>query len=218
MIPDPKPSNETGLNSKEKSLVRKALGYFLKGFFALLPLLLSFYAVLLLLRLVNAITGASIILLPPSMRHITGIVLTFKVLAALSIFGGTVILGFWMRGVTGKVIMQRLDKFIATIPAVNIVYRTTRQIIELISMRKDSNLMKPVLAEWPSDGRWVLAFVTGTAPTSGDGKELLTIFMPTSPNPTSGFLLLLPREKVRNLDMPLEAAMKMVLTAGMVRM
>jgi uncharacterized membrane protein len=64
----------------------------------------------------------------------------------------------------------------------------------------------------------VLAFVTGTAPAGDGGKELLTIFMPTSPNPTSGFLLLLPREKTRDLNLPLESAMKMVLTAGMVKM
>jgi uncharacterized membrane protein len=214
MIPEPKEPIEIDQGEKKRSIIRKSLGYFIQGFFALLPLLLSLYAVLLLLRMINVITDVGIVLLPPSVKNMAGIVIFVKILAAMAIFGGIVVLGYWMRGITGKVLMQRLDKFILTIPAVNIIYRTTREIIELISIRKDSNLMKPVLVEWPSDGRWVLAFVTGSVPDSHDGNNLLTIFMPTSPNPTSGFLLLLPQEKVRNL----EAAIKMVLTAGMVRM
>ena len=199
------------------ALIKKGMTHFMRGFLALLPLIISFYVVILLLKLLWTITGLGMVLLPVSLRGSAFLVLFFRVVTVVSFFAIIILLGYWIRGVTGKIIMTRLDAFILSIPAVSVMYRTTRQIIELFSKKRDSNLMKPVMVEWPSDGRWVIAFMTGIAPQKENSPKLFTIFMPTSPNPTSGFLLLLPQEKIKPLDIPFETAMKMVLTVGMVQ-
>jgi uncharacterized membrane protein len=88
-------------------------------------------------------------------------------------------------------------------------------------MEKSANVMKPVLVEYPSVDLWVIAFKTGEAIGGFDpavsGKKFYTIFIPTTPNPTSGFLILMPEEKIKPLDVPFESAIKMVFTAGMVK-
>ena len=198
-------------------IVQKAFSYFLRGLLALLPLIVTLYLLLLLLKFVGAITGAGMHLLPLSWRSSPTVITTVQVITGLMLFSFIVAMGYWIRGVAGKIILSRIDALISSIPAVRVVYRTTRQLIDLFSIKRDQNLMKPVMVEWPSDGRWVLAFVTGVAPVRENDEKLFTVFMPTSPNPTSGYLLLLPEKRLKTLDLPFETAMKMVLTAGMVQ-
>ena len=184
---------------------------------ALLPMIISVYVVILLLKFLWSIAGLGMVFLPDSLRSSGFIMFFFRIIMVVSAFAITVLIGYWIRGVTGKIIMNRLDALISTIPAVRVMYKTIRQIIDLFSKKKDSSVMKPVMVEWPADGRWTIAFVTGIAPMKDDNKKLFTVFVPASPAPTSGFLLLLPEEKIRPIDIPFEAAMKMVMTAGMVQ-
>jgi uncharacterized membrane protein len=199
------------------AILKKWTTYFIRGFLAFLPLIVSVYVVILLLKFLWTITGASLVLVPVSLRSSGFLVLFIRLVTVVSFFTLLVLLGYWIRGVTGKIIMNRVDAFISSIPAIKVIYRTIRQIIDILSKKRDSSVMKPVMAEWPADGRWTIAFVTGVAPQKENHQKLFTVFVPTSPAPTSGFLLLLPQEKIQLLDIPFEAAMKMVMTAGMVQ-
>ena len=199
------------------AIMKKLTTHFLRGFLAFLPLIVSLYVIILLLKFFWSITGAGMVLLPDSLRSSGFLIFLFRVMTAVAFFAVIIMLGYWIRGVTGKIIFDRVDAFISSIPAVRVVYGTIRQIIDLFSKKKDSSVMKPAMVEWPTEGSWTVAFVTGVAPMKDNDKKLFTVFIPTSPVPTSGFLMLMPEEKIRPINIPFEAAMKMVMTAGMVQ-
>jgi|WetSurMetagenome_2_1015567.scaffolds.fasta_scaffold47483_2 uncharacterized membrane protein len=200
-----------------RGLLKKLTTHFIRGLLAFLPLIISLYVIILLLKFFWSITAASVMLLPEGLRSSGIIILFIRAFSAVSFFAVIILLGYWIRGVTGKIIVERIDASISSIPAIRVMYRTIRQMIDLFSKQRDPNIMKPAMVEWPADGRWTIAFVTGIAPMKDNEKKLFTVFIPTSPAPTSGYLLLLPEERIRPLDIPFEAAMKMVLTAGMVQ-
>jgi uncharacterized membrane protein len=203
--------------AEPKKLLKKLTEHFVRGFLAFLPLIVSLYVVILLLKFFWSITGASVVLLPEALRATGFFIVLFRVLTAVAFFVVIILLGYWIKGVTGKIIMDRIDAFISSIPAIRAMYGTVRQIIDLFSKKKDSSVMKPVLAQWPTDGRWTIGFLTGVAPMKDNGEKLFTVFVPASPTPTSGFLLLLPEKQIQPLNISFEAAMKMVLTVGMVQ-
>lgn len=198
-------------------LMKKLSVHFVRGFLAFLPLIVSLYVVILLLKFFWSITGAGVVLLPVSLRGSGLIIFFFRVSSAVAFFAIIIMIGYWIRGVTGKIIMERVDKVISSIPAIRVMYGTVRQIIDLFAKKKDSSVMKPVLVEWPTDGRWTIGFLTGVAPMKGNGEKLFTVFVPASPTPTSGFLLIIPEKQIQQLNISFEAAMKMVLTVGMVQ-
>jgi uncharacterized membrane protein len=200
-----------------RNILKKLTSHFLRGFLAFLPLIVSLYVVILLVKFFWSITGASVVLLPEALRGSGFLLFLFRIMTAVVFIAFTILLGYWIRGVTGKLIFERIDAFISSIPAIRVMYGTVRQIIDLFSKKKDSSVMKPVLVQWPSDGRWTIGFLTGISPVKENDEKLYTIFVPASPTPTSGFLLLLPEKQIKPLNISFEAAMKMVLTVGMVQ-
>jgi len=102
---------------------------------------------------------------------------------------------------------------------VRTVYNTVKQIRDTFVQQKKAVFQKTVLIEYPRKGLWVLGFLTG----EGKGEvqlrtaaDLLNVFVPTTPNPTSGFLLMVPREEVHELDMSIGDAMKLIISGGAV--
>ena len=99
------------------------------------------------------------------------------------------------------------------------VYSAIKQIFETILAQQSNAFREAVLIEYPRRGIWAIGFITGT--TKGEVQNLtleetVNIFLPTTPNPTSGFLLFVPREEVVPLDMSVEEAVKMVISGGIV--
>tara|TARA_Y100000815_G_scaffold245979_1_gene245214 strand:- start:326 stop:769 length:444 start_codon:yes stop_codon:yes gene_type:complete len=104
-------------------------------------------------------------------------------------------------------------------PVVRSVYSAIKQIFETILAQQSNAFREAVLIEYPRRGIWAIGFITGT--TKGEVQNLtleetVNIFLPTTPNPTSGFLLFVPREEVVPLDMSVEEAVKMVISGGIV--
>ncbi|KMQ51878.1 Transporter [Chitinispirillum alkaliphilum] len=127
--------------------------------------------------------------------------------------------GLLVKTLIGKAIMRKLDGFFTSIPILKSIYKATRQIVDMVgSSEKESFFTRPVLVEYPSNDIWVIAFNTGTIIDPLDqGRLCYTLFVPTSPNPTSGFVIIVPSHKVKPLDLPVEEAVKTVLTGGMVK-
>jgi uncharacterized membrane protein len=96
-----------------------------------------------------------------------------------------------------------------------------KKTIETVLSSKGQSFRKVLLVEYPREGLWSLAFQTGTGcdevADKMKVKDLVTIFIPTTPNPTSGFLMMLPKSKVRELDMSIDEALKMIISLGMVK-
>jgi uncharacterized membrane protein len=128
-------------------------------------------------------------------------------------------LGFLSHYVFGKFFLGLVERFLQNIPGIGAVYNSVKQIVATFGSERRSLFNKVVLVQYPRAGCWTIGFLTnrmqGEAQTRVGG-EIWTVFVPTTPNPTSGFLLLLPREEIVELDMNVGDAMKMILSGGAV--
>jgi uncharacterized membrane protein len=121
--------------------------------------------------------------------------------------------------VLGKYFLSIGERAILRIPGVGAVYQSVKQIVSTFGSQNRNLFNKVVLIEYPRKGVWTLGFLTNTAqgePQQMIQGEIWTVFVPTSPNPTSGFLLMLPRQDVIELEMSAGDGMKMVISGGAV--
>jgi uncharacterized membrane protein len=108
---------------------------------------------------------------------------------------------------------------IGRVPFVNSVYKTVKQVVETFSSNRDDVFQTTVLFEYPRKGMYTIGFMTSTS--KGEVQEktqgnMVNVFLPTTPNPTSGFLLIIPREDVVFLDMSVSDGIKMIISGGVV--
>lgn len=134
-------------------------------------------------------------------------------------FGITIVLiylvGIIASNVGGKRLIQYGESLLVKIPVVRPLYSSIKQILGSFSSSGKTSLVQTVLVEFPRKGMWMIGFITNESPTQS-GKVQLSIFIPTSPNPTSGFLQIVSEEEVVRTDIPVDEALKMVISAGKV--
>ncbi len=133
----------------------------------------------------------------------------------------TVIVGWLAKGLIGRSLLRWGEGLVDRMPIVRSVYNGLKQIAETVFAQSDSSFDKAVLVEYPRKGLWAIAFISTDAKGEIDSRipaseEKLAVFMPTTPNPTSGFLLFVLRSDVIELDMSVEDAAKLVISAGLV--
>jgi uncharacterized membrane protein len=133
----------------------------------------------------------------------------------------TVVIGALAKGIFGRAILGWAERLVDRMPIVRSIYNGLKQIAETVLNQSNTSFEQACLVEYPRKGIWAVAFVATR--TSGEtlnllpgDKPYLSIFLPTTPNPTSGFLLFLPEEEVIILDMDVETAAKLVISAGLV--
>lgn len=129
------------------------------------------------------------------------------------------LVGATTAGFLGRMVLRFYENMLNRMPVIRSVYGATKQILETVLQRQSSAFRQPVLVEYPRRGIWAVAFITGQ--TEGEvqnliADDLINIFLPTTPNPTSGFLLFVPKGDLIMLDMSVEEAIKMVISAGIV--
>jgi uncharacterized membrane protein len=154
--------------------------------------------------------------LPESMRSLQMLWNILSTLIVLVLITG---LGWLSRYVLGQYFGGLAERFIMSIPGVNTVYTTVKQLVETFGTQNRNLFSKVVLLQYPRPGAWTIGFVTGRTqgePQAKIGGEVWSVFVPTTPNPTSGFLLLLPRSELVDLDMSVGDGMKMVISGGAV--
>ncbi|MDJ0860239.1 MAG: DUF502 domain-containing protein [Dinoroseobacter sp.] len=131
----------------------------------------------------------------------------------------TVIVGWLAKGLLGRSFIRWTEGLVTQMPVVRSVYGGLKQIVETVLSSSNTSFEKACLVEYPRKGMWAIAFIStnakGEIAQKGD-DDMLSIFLPTTPNPTSGFLLFVPRKDVRILDMTVEDAAKLVISAGLV--
>jgi uncharacterized membrane protein len=154
--------------------------------------------------------------LPEKLRDydiVWNILATFVVVALITL------LGYISRYVLGKYFGGLAERFILSIPGVSNVYTTVKQIVSTFGTQHRQLFSKVVLIEFPRTGVYSIGFLTNRAQGEAQARvatELWTVFVPTTPNPTSGFLLLLPKEQITELDMSVGDGMKMIISGGAV--
>lgn len=133
----------------------------------------------------------------------------------------TVIIGWMAKGIIGRSMIKAAEGLVERTPVVRSIYSGIKQISETIFAQSESSFDHACLIEYPRKGIYAIGFVSTTAKGEIAGKsepdgEMVSVFLPTTPNPTSGFLLFLPKRDVRILDMSVEDAAKLVISAGLV--
>lgn len=147
-------------------------------------------------------------------------------LPGLGIFFSLVMLvlaGAATRYVTGRQVVSWYEAVLLRVPILRVVYQGFRQLLDTVFQDQSQSFRQVVLVEYPRRGVWALAFLTGkagfldTQPSDGGlDEEMVSIFLPTTPNPTSGFYLMVPSPDVFLVDLSVEEAFKMIMSAGIV--
>ncbi|MBC8130263.1 MAG: DUF502 domain-containing protein [Rhizobiaceae bacterium] len=132
------------------------------------------------------------------------------------------LIGFLTANLIGRTIVGWGERLVGRTPLVRTIYTALKQIFETVFATQSSSFTTAALIEYPRRGIWCIVLIATTAKGEiasifeKDGQEMLAVFLPPTPNPTSGFLLYVPKEDVRVLDMKVEDAMKLVISAGIV--
>jgi uncharacterized membrane protein len=133
----------------------------------------------------------------------------------------TILVGWVGKGLIGRSFLGIGERFVDRMPVVRSIYNAVKQIAETVFSQRETSFDKACLVEYPRKGIWAIAFISINAKGEidsrlSDGEPFVTVFLPTTPNPTSGFLLFLPRRDIKPLDMTVEDAAKLVISAGLV--
>lgn len=133
----------------------------------------------------------------------------------------TLIVGWLAKGYFGRSLINWGEDLVARMPVVRSVYTGLKQIAETVFSQSETSFKRACLVQYPREGIWAVAFVSTdtkgeVAQKLTDSGPLISVFLPTTPNPTSGFLLFVPENDVRYLDMSVEDAAKLIISAGLV--
>lgn len=201
-------------------MVRLLRNAFLSGIFLLLPLGVTVMIVNFLIQKVGA----------PSSKLFFGFMETglrdkfwFEILlnsvSTLIIVVLITLLGILSNYFLGKLTVRITERIISKVPFISTVYNTVKQIVNTFSEQKKAVFQQVVLVNYPQKGTYALGFLTGTARGEVQdltGESVVNVFVPTTPNPTSGFLLMVPKEEVIYLSMSIADGMKLIISGGAV--
>lgn len=189
--------------------------YFITGLLILVPLAITLWV----LNLIIGTMDQSLLLLPERWRpetlvgfHIPGL---GTILTLLIVF----ITGLLTQNFVGNYVIVVWEAMLKRIPVVNSIYSSVKQVSDTLFSSSGNAFRKALLVQYPREGCWTIAFLTGTP--GGDVKnhlhgDYVSVYVPTTPNPTSGFFLMMPRADVVELDMSVDAALKYIVSMGVV--
>jgi len=189
--------------------------YVIAGLLVWVPILVT----VLVVRFILDLMDQTLLLLPASVRpetlfgvHIPGLGLVLAVL--LLIFTGMLV-----SNIIGRSLVELWEDLMNRIPFVRALYSGVKTFSTTILSNQGNSFKKVLLIEYPRKGAWSVGFQTaGDVPliSAHTGESMVCVFIPTTPNPTSGFIVMVPRSQAIELDMSIDAAMKMIVTLGVV--
>jgi len=187
----------------------------LTGILALLPVLLTGWALMTLMKFTDKALG----LIPPAYRPeeligfpIPGLGLVLSIMVVF-------VIGAFVANVIGRKLLNLGENILEKIPLLRWFYFSTKQVLEAIFVKGEDSFRRVVLVQYPRKGLYSIGFVTGES--AGDLAEKVpgrsfTVFIPTTPNPTSGFLYVIPEEETVPLDWGVDEAFRMIISAGVI--
>jgi uncharacterized membrane protein len=188
--------------------------YFFAGVLVTAPVAITFYLAWVIITVIDDLVEG---LVPTDFQPY----LPFGVpgIGVLLIVLALILVGWFAAGFLGRLVVNTQDRILARMPLVRSVYGAVKQILETVLAQTSTAFREVVLLEYPRRGIWAIGFITGY--TEGEVQNLtedecVNIFLPTTPNPTSGFLLFVPRKDLIKLDMSIEEGIKMVVSGGIV--
>jgi uncharacterized membrane protein len=189
--------------------------YFITGLLIWVPLAITFWV----LSLIVGALDQSLRLLPQAIHPERLLGFAVPGAGAILTLGMIFMTGLLAANFIGQKLVGWWEKFLARIPVVNSVYNSVKQVSDTIFSPNGNAFRKAVLVNYPHQDSWTIAFLTG-AP-GGDvvnhlAGDYLSVYVPTTPNPTSGFFLMLPASKVIELEMTVDEALKYIISMGVV--
>lgn len=146
----------------------------------------------------------------------------FQIITFVIIILLVFLIGVLTRLYFGKMIIKLLDSFIAKIPVARSIYNATKQVVESFKNSTGTSFSKVVLVEFPRRDMWMVAFLVrdslGFMVDASTKEESCNVFIPTAPNPTSGFIAVVPKKDVREHDITVEEGVKFVLSVGIINL
>jgi len=201
---------------KRLGLVGRLRNYFLAGLLVTAPIVITIYVVWVV---VNFVDSRVTPLIPAQYNPETYLPINIPGLGLFIVFVAITLIGALTAGFFGRFIVSSGERILSRMPVIRSLYGALKQIFEAVFNRSSTAFRKVVLIEYPRRGIWVIGFITGS--TEGEIQNLtkdalINVFLPTTPNPTSGFLLFVPEKDVYELSMTVEEGIKMVVSGGIV--
>ena len=211
---------EHAQSMRRRGVLSRIRNYFLTGLIVTAPIGIT---IALALWVINWIDGKIVPLIPQGFNpqllfqdyvgiHIPGIGLVVVLV-------GLTLIGFVAAGLVGRVMVRTGETLLNRMPVIRSVYGALKQIFETVLRSSSRSFREVALIEYPRRGIWAIGFIT--TKTTGEVQndimeDVVNVFLPTTPNPTSGFLLFVPRKDLIVLDMNVEEAIKMIVSAGII--
>lgn len=214
------PSEISVTDVKKKGLMARLRSWFLTGLLVTAPVMLTIYITWLFIDIIDSNVNA---LIPNGVRELIEIKAPhIGSLPGLGLLIGLIVItliGALAAGFFGRWLIRMGENILNRMPVVRTIYGASKQILETVLTTQSNAFREVVLVEYPRKELWVVGFVTGS--TEGEvgvkiEDETVNVFIPTTPNPTSGFLLFCPKKDLIYLDMGVEDAVKLVVSGGIV--
>ena len=198
------------------SFTQRVRAYFLAGILITAPISITLYLAWIFIGFVDSKVTP---LIPAQYNPETYLPFGLPGLGLIILVLALIMVGALTAGFFGRVWLRISEQFLSRMPVVRNIYSAVKQILETVLAQQSNAFREAVLVEYPRRGMWAIAFITGR--TQGEvqnvtEEECINIFLPTTPNPTSGFLLFVPKKDLVHLSMGVEEAIKMVISGGIV--
>ncbi|WP_071564457.1 DUF502 domain-containing protein [Bathymodiolus thermophilus thioautotrophic gill symbiont] len=194
--------------------MKKLSNYFIAGLLFWIPLGLSIVLIKFFLEFVDGIIPEQY--LPKELLEFSNIVPGSGIILILMIM---LVTGVLVNNFIGRKVLQLWDGLLNKIPGFRGIYNALKQLSDTVLSPSSNSFKKALLVEYPRKGMWTIAFQTGDYHGEIEqkiGKDIVNIYVPTTPNPTSGFFIMLPKKEVIELDMHVDDAFKLIISTGVV--
>lgn len=200
----------------KNGLVSRLRAYFMAGVLITAPISITVYLGWLFISYVDSKVTP---LIPIKYNPETYLPYGIPGLGVLVAIVGMILIGALTAGFLGRFFQRVWERIMDKVPVLRGVYKALKQVLETVLAQQSNAFREAVLVEYPRRGMWVIAFITGN--TQGEvqaitEEQVINLFVPTTPNPTSGFLIFVPKDDIVKLSMSVEEAMKMVISGGIV--
>ena len=201
------------------NLSQKIRNIFIAGILSLLPFVITVY---LLYFLYDIIVSNAMPLVKQIARqyNFDFSAYVFKIVTLIIVIIIIFLIGILTKMYFGKILIKILDNIIAKIPVARSIYNATKQVVDSFKNSTGSSFSKVVLVEFPRRDMWMIAFLVRDSldfmESASTKEESCNVFIPTAPNPTSGFVAVVPKKDIRELDISVEEGIKFVLSIGII--
>ncbi len=216
--PKPDPEGDPGEKVKPHVLGfgQRMRAYFLAGILVIAPISITFYLAWLFIGFVDSKVTP---LIPAQYNPENYLPFALPGLGLVILILFLTLVGALTAGFMGRLWTRYSEQMLARMPVIRNIYSALKQILETVFADHSAAFREAVLVEYPRRGIWAIAFITGR--TKGEvqnmtEEECINIFLPTTPNPTAGFLLFVPKKHLSPLSMTVEEAIKMVISGGII--